>query len=280
VIHHAVVQGSEEWLRLRLGIPTASEFSRIITPKKWDLAAGRAQYRVELLTEMILGGPLDGVTTPAMLHGKDWEPKARAAYEMQEGVDVEDCGFCTDDARTYGASPDAFVGDDGSLEIKCPEKPEIHVGYLLNPDSFSESHWVQVQGQLFVTGRKWTDLISYFMGIPMVRVRITPHEEFQAKLAAHLRTFLTELDSLKAVAIERGCKFHEDKPAPPAPDLIRDMTTHADIEEMVASGAIVPWRVPCPLCSKMEGYGEAPGGVCPRCGGERTVEAIVPEGRA
>jgi YqaJ-like viral recombinase domain len=237
--HWSVVQGSEEWLRLRLGKPTASEFSRILTPAKLELAAGRKTYAIELLTEMILDGPLDGVTTPAMLHGKDWEPKARAAYEMQEGVDVEDVGFCTTEDGRVGASPDAFVGEDGSLEIKCPEKPEVHVRYLLNPDYFKSEHNAQVQGQLYVTGRKWTDLVSYFMGIPMVKIRIEPDARFQAALASALETFLKELDELRIVAQNRGVKFPEDRKAP-APDHSADLPTHEEVDYLASVGGIVP----------------------------------------
>lgn len=236
MIHHAVVQGSEEWLRLRLGRPTASEFDRIITPKKWEPTSGAARrgYAVKLLTELILDGPLDGPTTPSMVHGKDWEIKARRAYEMLEGVDVEDCGFCTTDDGLVGASPDAFVGDDGSLEIKCPERPEIHVGYLLNPDGFKEEHWVQTQGQLYVTGRKWTDLISYFMGIPMARVRITPHPEFQAKLDAALQQFLRELTDLIELAKQRGVVFpNRGGDAPALPN--KQWLTEEDVETVIAA---------------------------------------------
>ncbi len=240
MIHIPCIQGSEEWLRLRLGKPTASEFSRILTPAKLELAAGRHSYAIELLTEMILDGPLDGVTTPAMLHGKDWEPKARAAYEMQEGVDVEDVGFCTTDDGRVGASPDAFVGEEGSLEIKCPEKPEIHVGYLLNPDSLKKAYLPQVQGQLYVTGRKWTDLISYFMGIPMVKIRIEPDQKFHAALASVLEVFLRELEEFRILAQNRGVKFPEDKPAPAARDYTADMPTHAEVDELVRLGGIVP----------------------------------------
>lgn len=241
MIHHAVVQGSEEWIRARLGKPTASEFDRIITAVKWEPTKGetRRKYAVKLLTELILDGPLDGTTTPSMVHGKDWEVKARRAYEMLEAVDVEDCGFCTDDLQTYGASPDAFVGEYGSLEIKCPERPEIHVGYLLNPDSLKDEHWVQVQGQLYVTGRKWTDLISYFMGIPMARVRIEPHPEFQKKLDVALRSFLCELSDLVELAKARGVEFHQSTPesswfAPAAdPDHTSDELGEQETEEII-----------------------------------------------
>jgi len=250
MIHHAVVQGSEEWLRLRLGKPTASEFSRILTPAKLELAAGRHSYAIELLTEMIIGGPLENPTTPAMIHGTDTEAKARAAYEMQEGVDVEMCGFCTDDEGRYGASPDAFVGDEGMLELKSPFKPEVHVGYLLNPDSFRKDYHAQTQSQLFVCstiekatgkpGRKWTDLVSYFTSIPMVKVRIEPDPKFQAALASALETFLKELDELRIVAQNRGVKFPEDKPAPAPPDHSADLPTHAEVDYLASVGGIVP----------------------------------------
>lgn len=233
--HIPCIQGSEEWHYLRLGIATASEFSRIITPKKWDLAAGRRSYQMELVTERILGAPLDQVTTAAMQSGHDWEPKARAAYEMLTGVDVEMCGFCSTDDGSVGASPDAFVGDEGSLEIKSPFKPEIHVGYLLNPDSLKDEYWVQVQGQLFVTGRKWTDLISYFMGIPMARVRIEPHQEFQTKLGVALKTFQNEMADLIEVAKGRGVVFRERPQPSPAKDHSQDFLSDEDAERVIAS---------------------------------------------
>lgn len=247
MIHHAVVQGSEEWLRLRLGKPTASEFERLITPaekrdpktgeiKGWQPTRGetRRNYALELVTQLIIDGPLDAPTTPAMIHGTSWEEKAKRAYEMLTGVDVEDCGFCTTDDGMVGASPDAFVTEDGSLEIKCPHKPNIHVGYLLKPETLQEEFWVQVQGQLYVTGRKWTDLISYFMGIPMVQVRITPHQEFQARLAASLKQFLCELTDMIQVAKDRGVVFRERKPAEPQLPH-KDWLTQQDVEDIIAA---------------------------------------------
>ena len=212
MIHHPCVQGSEEWLRLRMGGPTASEFDKIITPAKWEPAKGetRRKYLVHLLTELILDTPLTGVTTPSMLHGTSWEEKARAAYEMMRGVDVELCGFVTDDAGLYGASPDGFVGDEGSVEFKCPENPEIHCGYMLDPETLKQAYFVQTQSQLFVTGRKWTDLVSYFGGMPMVCERIRPVNEFHAKLAAALRLFTNDLALYVDVARTKGWLKHRE----------------------------------------------------------------------
>jgi hypothetical protein len=190
-----------------MGKPTASEFERIITPKKWEPTKGetRRNYQIYLLTELILDMPLSGVSTAALQHGHEWEEKARAAYEMNvAGKEVEQCGFCTNDAGTYGASPDAFVGEEGSLEIKSPFKPEIHVAYMVDNDALVQEYFVQTQGQLFVTGRKWTDLISYFSGMPMVCVRCVPVVEFQDKLSVALHQFCAEFSDLVERCIAKG----------------------------------------------------------------------------
>lgn len=236
MIHHSVVQGSDAWLRLRMGMPTASEFERVIQPKKWEPTKSetRRAYLVYLLTELVLDCPLANVTTAAMQHGHDWEAKARVAWEMLTGIDAEPCGFCTNDAGTVGASPDFFVGEDGSGEIKSPFKPEIHMGYLLDNQSLISEYFVQTQGQLFITGRKWTDLISYFGGMPMVCVRVTPHAEFQGKLKAALDTFVADLALLVELAKDKG--WITERPVGAAKDdgLSAFGVSAADVDSYVA----------------------------------------------
>jgi hypothetical protein len=195
--HFHVTQGSDEWLRLRMGKPTASEFHRIMTrtkgPSKAETVRG---YQIELLTELILDQPLSGVTTASMRHGNAYEATARAAYEMLYG-ETELCGFLTDDAETYGASPDALVGEDGSVEIKCPAKPAIHVAYMMNHDALIEEYFIQTQGQLFVSGRKWTDLVSYAGGVlPTVTARVYPDAAFQEQLKIGVHSFCAAFTDL------------------------------------------------------------------------------------
>lgn len=204
--HFRCVQGTEEWARLRMGKATASAFEKLIQPKKWEPTKGetRRAYAIYLLTELILDMPLAGVTTASLRHGHAYEENARSAYEMLIGQEVEPCGFITNDAQTYGASPDALVGDEGSLEVKCPFKPEIHVEYLMNPDSLVDEYFVQTQGQLFVSERKWTDLISYVGVLPMVKVRCIPNPIFQGKLEVVVHSFCAEFSDLVGRAVDLG----------------------------------------------------------------------------
>lgn len=208
-----VRQGSPEWLRLRLAMPTASNFEKIIQPKQWSPTKGetRLNFQMFLLAELILDAPLSTVTTAAMDHGTEYEENSRLLYEMMTGQEVKECGFITNDAMTYGASPDGFVGDEGSIELKNPIRPDVHVSYLMNPRSLVDAYWVQTQGQLLVTKRKWTDLVSNFRGLPLVDVRVEPHPEFQEKLAAALDSFCEEFRLLVERATELGYVKKRDR---------------------------------------------------------------------
>lgn len=198
-----IVQGSEEWRRLRMGMPTASAFDRILTPGGKP-SKSADDYLYELLGELIMGRPFDAPKYPWMLRGNDLEEEAANWYEFQNDVATEIVGFCTTDDGLIGASPDRFVGDDGLLEIKCP-KPSTHVGYILHPDSgVAKDYAVQVQGQLYVTGRKWCHVISYHPEMPRVIVPVERNEEYIALLASALRDFCARLADGKAELERRG----------------------------------------------------------------------------
>src|ERR1700743_2749888 len=126
---HNCLQGSSEWLNLRAGLPTSSEFDRIITPsgKPSDAFDG---YLYDLLAERIMGRPRKQAITLWMERGSATEAEARSFYEFQTDNVVEQVGLITNDEGTIGASPDGMVGEDGLVEIKCPSDG-IHCMYLL-----------------------------------------------------------------------------------------------------------------------------------------------------
>ena len=164
---HDVKQGSEEWFKLRAGIPTASEFGQLLTPlfkvREGEMPKTFVQKK---LAEAWMGGPILGFGGSFMMEqGQVVEQEARPFYELTCGEEVTTVGFCTTDDGTVGCSPDGLIGEDGGIEIKCPE-PQTHVKYLLNgvlPDDYA----AQVHGALFVTGRPWWRFISYRRGFPL-----------------------------------------------------------------------------------------------------------------
>lgn len=197
-----VVQGSPEWIALRLGIPTGSSFERIVTPGgKASGEKTREKYMNELLAERITGMDAGDFQSKWMERGKTMESEAVQFYELQREMDTAPIGFMMNDAETIGASPDRLVGDVGLMEIKCPS-PGIHVGYLLKSGSAYEEYRVQVQGQLWISGREWCDMVSYSPFMPMALTRI-PRDEGFIKIMAPLIEEFSEKLEMKATELER-----------------------------------------------------------------------------
>lgn len=191
-----IEQGSPEWMDARLGIPTASAYDKIITPKTLKPAKGDT-YRNQLLAEWLLGYAIDWGTSNAWTErGRDLEAEARAFYELTRDVEVAPVGFVARDDGKTGGSPDGLIGEDGGLEIKCPAI-HTHVGYMLNPSLLSGEYRCQVQGYLYLTGRGWFDLMSYCPGLPEVLIRVPRDEVFMKAFEPALAAFLADLDTAK-----------------------------------------------------------------------------------
>lgn len=190
-------QGSPEWLQARIGIPTASAYDQILTPKTLKLSTQSIGYRDKILAEWIVGYPLDfGGQSQFMERGTELEPEALDWYEMDQDVDVLRGGFVLRDDRQTGGSPDGLVDDVGGVEIKCPAL-HTHIGYLLSPELLVAKYRNQVQGYLYLTGRDWWDVVSYHPDLPRVRERIERDEAFITALDAALNQFIADLAAAK-----------------------------------------------------------------------------------
>ena len=212
-------QGSQAWLNARLGIPTASQFDRILSPKTLKPSASAEGYRHELLAEWLLGEPIDTVNTEWMQRGIELEPRAVQFYEFQRDIETTRIGFCLTDDRLAGCSPDRLVGDDGGLEIKCPSA-KVHVGYLI--DGVAGAHIAQVQGCMWVTGRAWWDVMSFNPSLPPSLVRVQRDAKFMAALDEALPAFTTKLGEMREKLTAMGCT---PKPPKKEPTVARRKTT-------------------------------------------------------
>lgn len=149
-------QRSPEWYAARLGRATASKFNVIISGEKY---ATYKNYVAEVVAERLTGKQAESYTSKEMQHGIDFEATARLKYELATGNEAIECGFFQHTSLMAGASPDGLIGDDGVLEIKCPNTA-THLLTLHKQQIPKQYHW-QVQGQMWVTGRKWCDFVSY-----------------------------------------------------------------------------------------------------------------------
>jgi putative phage-type endonuclease len=153
-------QRSEEWYAVKCGKISASSLSDVLAKGK---GITRRNYMLRLVAERLSGIPQKTYCNGAMEWGIATEPIAKAAYEEHTLTAVQEVGFVECD-EFLGCSPDGMIGEDGLIEIKCPETP-THLDYILSGGMPSE-YAVQVQGQLWITNRQWCDFVSYDPRLP------------------------------------------------------------------------------------------------------------------
>lgn len=181
----------------RLGRVTASEFATVMSVgKKGGEALGRIKYRTALALERINQVRVEGYKSGAMQDGNDTEDLARLRYILKTGNDARKCGFFAHEKLMAGASPDSLIGSDGLQEIKCPE-PVEH-SKTLRLGKLPSKYFYQVQGQLWMTGRKWCDFTSFNPTFPknaqLCIIRVERDEERISDLAYTVEQFINTVD--------------------------------------------------------------------------------------
>jgi hypothetical protein len=185
-------QGSGEWKSLRLGIPTASEFDSIMTPE-FKLRTGQTPetYLYKKLCEKLLGFSPD-IDAFAIEQGVILEKEARPYYEFTFNTPVQLVGFCTTDDGRVGCSPDGLIGEDGGIEIKCPQ-PHTHLRYLLE-GGLPKDYMAQVHGSMYVTGRPYWMFMSYSRQFQPLLIRVERDERIQSMIHQALEAFLDKFE--------------------------------------------------------------------------------------
>jgi putative phage-type endonuclease len=190
-------QGSEQWFLDRLGLATASRFNDVLCKIRNGYGASHKNYVAELTAERLTGRSAPSFTSQAMQNGIDNEPVARLNYMLQSGNDVEETGFWKHDELEAGASPDGLVNDEGLLEIKCPNI-NTHLD-TLRARKVPKQYIAQVQGQMWITGRKWCDFVSFQPELPenaqMIIIRMDRDDNYIEELEKEVRNFLLEVEN-------------------------------------------------------------------------------------
>ncbi len=194
-----VAQGGEAWLRARCGVATASNFKNILT------AAGAPSMSARRYMDALLAERREPFAMRAqpkskwMQRGIELEPQARDEYSRLTGHAVAQVGLVYLDSRKQiAASPDGLIGDDGVLEIKCPAPP-AHTDAVARA-TMPNAHIAQVQGLLWVTGRRWCDFFSYHPEYAPLCVRVWRDEAYIATLGDAVERFIFDLQRR-----ENGC---------------------------------------------------------------------------
>jgi hypothetical protein len=162
-------------------------------------AASRRNYRAELIAEILTGETVKGYISKEMEWGTETEPFARIAYEMEQDVTIDNIGFAIHHRiERFGSSPDGLIGEEGLLELKCPNTA-THLDYLLRGTVPAE-YQLQMLSEMACTGRGWCDFASFDPRLPkrlqlFVR-RFHRDDERIAEIEKVVECFLGEIDEV------------------------------------------------------------------------------------
>jgi hypothetical protein len=183
-------QNSSSWLAARAGIPTASEFHKLISIRKEAKdKVTRRKYMLKLAGEIITGETTEGYYNAHMERGHAMEDEARNLYAFMTDAEPQRVGFVRNGPK--GCSPDSFVGAPGILEIKT-KQPDLLIDCLLK-DEFPPEHRAQCQGALWVCEREWIDIACYWPKLPLFIKRAYRDEAFIRELSQAVDDFNSEL---------------------------------------------------------------------------------------
>ena len=155
-------------------MPTGTGAKNLVTSQGKE-SKSLGAYALELAGDLYAGKKLDAFEGNAWTdRGTELEDSARSLYEMVYDCEVEEVAFCTDDSDRWGMSPDGFVGKDGLVEFKCL-KATNHIKAIIYFDKHKKpptDYIAQIQMQMFVSSRRWCDLVMFHPDLPELIIRI------------------------------------------------------------------------------------------------------------
>lgn len=191
------LQRSPEWHAARLGRITGSCASDAFTQTKSGWGAGRRNLRTRLVLERLTGQSQEnGFVSTAMARGIELEDEARAAYEAETGILLEEVGFVQHTELMAGCSPDGLWQQVGGVEVKCPGAA-VHLEYLRG--KIPNDYRVQMLHTLWIAELEWLDFVSYHPDFPeALRLKITRIHADKAEIKAHNDAVIVFLDEVES----------------------------------------------------------------------------------
>lgn len=179
MIYHDVIQGSDEWHKLRSTRFTASNFPKLFMK---DTTKTYQNLINEIVFARLTGEVEENYQNEHMRRGIELEPEAIESYELLTFNKVNRIGFIELD-EWVGCSPDGLVGNNGMIQIKCPKASTLMDYYERDID---KDYLIQMQGELYVSGREWNDYYVYHPKLKPILKRVYQDNKITQAIATNL----------------------------------------------------------------------------------------------
>lgn len=169
------VQGSGEWLDMRLAVLTGSKAEKAVGTK-----AAQESLIAQLISEELAGAEEELFKSYAMEWGIMNEPLAIEQYELRSGEKCEEIGFIKSTEYPWmGISPDRLIKREygwHGVEVKCPNTATM-VGYMME-GGIPKKYLPQVLHYFIVIDDM--DVLDFVVYDP--RIQKTSHQMFRVRV--------------------------------------------------------------------------------------------------
>jgi putative phage-type endonuclease len=188
-----MIQGSPQWREHRRRYRNASESSVVM---------GRSPFQTPYQLWQVKLGLIEQEVTPAMRHGSEMEPVARAAYERHTGRVMQPLVVVDGE---YSASLDGItLNGDRVVELKCPVKGrDSTLWKTVEAGQLPEHYKLQIQHQLLVTKADVAD-VYVFDGTDGTLLEVTPQRETWPQLYRAWDEFMGFVTSKRPPPLSEG----------------------------------------------------------------------------
>jgi hypothetical protein len=193
IIIDDIEQGTAEWVKAKLGKPSASNFSKVITASGKQ-SATRQDYLDTLAAEIIRGQRYETYKNGEMQEGNDREEECIAMYSALTGEKVRSVALIyPDEERKILCSPDALCDGSHGVEAKnVIPKTQIR---RLRENRVPPEYVIQIQFSLFVTQLDRWDFFSYCPDLPTLLLHVKPDPNLQTLIKSEVKLFCAELEA-------------------------------------------------------------------------------------
>lgn len=204
----------EDWKKDRAGAITASNFATFVKKdKQGNYMLSNSETAKNLIYKiawerLVIDNAFEeaynrvNASSASIEHGNMYEGAAVLRYEEFTGNTVQYVNQYIEVEERIGGTPDGYIGKDGLIEIKCPWNGGNHLRTLLTGEVYNKDYYIQIQGYLWITGRKWCDFVTYDPDLPeAINISVTRVERHEPTIEGIKLVIRQVRDQLKSIKI-------------------------------------------------------------------------------
>lgn len=206
-------QNTEGWFKARAGKISASEISKILTPKKLEPSKSSKEYLYTKAIERIVNNSDFSPTTFGLRRGSELESVIRDKYAKLNNIRIDEIGFAYIEDEGYGCSVDGVhFGTFGDIEWTYEIKRVKYASFadIALTNKPLDAHNLQQQFQMLVMGTSKSIYIAMNEDAGLISLEVKRDEEIIGKIKKAIKSANKAIDEVKDKLLASDVTFFDE----------------------------------------------------------------------